>query len=90
MFEGVIWLSDFWVDGFRCALRYYTLAILQLIKVHSWKNGYEVPKPKIEDLTQNILLQNSTETYPGIKAKNKIPVIKNNSFYIHGQYFNAS
>ena len=73
MFEGVIWLSDFWVDGFRCALRYYTLAILQLIKV-----------------TQNILLQNSTETYPGIKAKNKIPVIKNNSFYIHGQYFNTS
>ena len=34
-------------------------------------------------------MQNLTEAYPGIKAKNKIPVIKNNYFYIHGQIFNT-
>ena len=41
--------------------------MLQLIKVHFWKNWSAVQTFYTE--------YHSTETYPGIKAKHKIPVI---------------
>ena len=41
--------------------------MLQRIKVHSWKNSSAVQTFYTE--------YHSTETYPGIKAKHKIPVI---------------
>ena len=49
--------------------------MLQLIKVHFWKNGCEVSKLEIEYLTQNIIIHNSTKPYSGIIAKNEIALI---------------